>query len=82
LLMRHFKKETGEDWVDKRSVDDADESSEPEQWQFRWVDVRDGGVLHGPYDTPTVRSWIDAGYFGGNAEFQKVGGNGWVASVD
>lgn len=80
LLMRNYKKETGEDWVDKRSRED--ESSDSDQWQFRWADARDGGILHGPYDTATVRSWVEAEYFGGDAEFQKVGENGWVNSVD
>jgi CD2 antigen cytoplasmic tail-binding protein 2 len=81
LLMRQYKRDTGDDWIDKPGSADNDADGN-EQWHFRWVDARDGGILHGPYDSQTMASWIDAGYFGGNVEFQKVGSEPWVSTLD
>jgi CD2 antigen cytoplasmic tail-binding protein 2 len=76
LLMRQFLKETGENWAD------TNQTAKPDQWHFRWIDSRDGGALNGPYDSATIKAWVDAGYFGGNVEFQQVGDDGWVKTLD
>lgn len=35
----------------------------PAKWEYRWVDARDGGQVHGPYEGPTMASWLAAGFF-------------------
>ncbi|KAI5249254.1 hypothetical protein E4T47_00336 [Aureobasidium subglaciale] len=81
LLQRLYKRETGEDWVDPVGDAPADENA---MFEFRWVDARDGGQTHGPYDKNTMRAWREAGYFGQEAEveFRQVGLDGWSRSVD
>jgi CD2 antigen cytoplasmic tail-binding protein 2 len=82
LLQRLYKRETGEDWVEP-AVESlpADENA---MFEFRWVDARDGGQSHGPYDKTTMRSWRDAGYFGQQAEveYRQVHTEGWTRSID
>lgn len=87
VLMRQYRRETGEDWVDppKDNLEDeaGDSIEDPKQWEFRWADARDGGVVHGPYDGPMMVSWSDAGYFGEETEFRRAGESGdWSRSGD
>ncbi|KAI9814038.1 MAG: hypothetical protein M1827_003502 [Pycnora praestabilis] len=87
VLMRQYRRETGEDWVD-RPVEEAEEEDidgvrAPKFWEYRWSDTRDGGESHGPYDGATLVAWNDAGYFGDGVEFKLVGDQGeWSRSVD
>ncbi|OJD15672.1 hypothetical protein AJ78_04090 [Emergomyces pasteurianus Ep9510] len=78
LLMRQYKRETGEDWVDsvgaERTQRESREKTEANSlWEYRWSDSRDGGEAHGPYDGAMMKSWHAAGYFGQGVEFRKVG---------
>jgi len=87
MLMRQYKRETGEDWIDKEEKeDDVDPSMGAagiaKNWEYRWADGRDGGEHHGPYDGPTMTSWNAAGYFGEGVEFRQVGTDGWTRSVE
>ena len=87
VLMRQYRRETGDDWVDppggELNEEAPDGFREMKQWEYRWSDARDGGEAHGPYDGPMMVSWNDAGYFGDGVEFRLVGGNGeWSRSVD
>lgn len=88
MLTRHYRRETGEDWVDPPSQGadtgaDFSEQSRPTMWEFRWSDARDGGNVHGPYDSGMMESWKNAGYFGEGVEFRKAGDTGeWSAAVD
>ncbi|KAK2780912.1 hypothetical protein FQN52_002009 [Onygenales sp. PD_12] len=83
LLMRQYKRETGDDWVDttpRDSIADADSNIGPAMWEYRWSDARDGGEAHGPYEGSMMESWNAAGYFGEGVEFRKVGTtDGWSA---
>ncbi|EGC48167.1 conserved hypothetical protein [Histoplasma capsulatum var. duboisii H88] len=85
LLMRQYKRETGEDWVDSARADDASSKMETDAsplWEYRWSDLRDGGEAHGPYDGAMMESWHVAGYFGEGVEFRKVGTTGeWSSRV-
>ncbi|KAK2746191.1 hypothetical protein FQN57_003313 [Myotisia sp. PD_48] len=80
LLIRQYRRETGEEWVDPPKAGEGgvpDKAEADAMWEFRWSDARDGGVLHGPYDTKTMESWTGAGYFSqGGVEFKKVGDTG------
>ncbi|KAI9716948.1 MAG: hypothetical protein M1812_005097 [Candelaria pacifica] len=87
VLMRQYRRETGEDWVDPPVAElpdeDANGDGESKQWEYRWSDARDGGEKHGPFDGSTMVAWNDAGYFGDGVEFQRVGEEGvWNHSVD
>ncbi|OAX84067.1 hypothetical protein ACJ72_01571 [Emergomyces africanus] len=78
LLMRQYKRETGEDWVDSTLAKDTPSESGTGTgahplWEYRWSDSRDGGEAHGPYDGAMMESWHAAGYFGEGVEFRKVG---------
>ena len=86
LLMRQYRRETGEDWVDtpKEEVEDTSGTLTVKQWEYRWSDARDGGETHGPYDGSTMESWNDAGYFGEGVEFRRTDGEEriWSRNVD
>ena len=81
VLMRQYKRETGEDWVDKAPQQDQ-QSGIPSEWEYRWSDARDGGERHGPYDGTTMHAWNEAGYFGEGVEFRRIGETDWTRSVD
>ncbi|CAK7267506.1 hypothetical protein SEPCBS57363_002624 [Sporothrix epigloea] len=82
-LIRNYRAETGEAWVDPRrpAEEEFSEDGEPQSgggsnsaamWEYRWIDGRDGGAIQGPYDGPAMRAWKDAGYFEG-VEFRPAG---------
>ncbi|KAK4455605.1 LIN1-like protein [Podospora aff. communis PSN243] len=80
-LVRIFRNETGEDWVEPRAEEDEETEAPPENsmWEFRWVDGRDDAEKQGPFDGPTMKAWQDAGYFGEGVEFRPAGKeNGWT----
>jgi CD2 antigen cytoplasmic tail-binding protein 2 len=87
LLMRQYKRESGEEWKDPPNSndddddDDDDDSDDEAQWKYRWADARDGGTHHGPYDVATMKAWNEAGYFGEGVEFKKVGNTDWTRIV-
>ncbi|KAL4929246.1 GYF domain-containing protein [Aspergillus undulatus] len=83
ILTRQYRRETGEEWVDPPQDSDTEPAdSGTAMWEFRWSDARDGGVVHGPYDGPTMESWKGAGYFGEGVEFRKVADGGdWNNNV-
>ncbi|CZR38617.1 uncharacterized protein FPRO_06192 [Fusarium proliferatum ET1] len=88
LLVREYRKETGEDWVEP----EASQTNQDEQaavkpgtmWEFRWIDGRDGNDSQGPYDGATMKAWKDAGYFPeGAVEFRAVKeGHEWSLHVN
>ena len=87
VLMRQYKRETGEEWQPPAPVREVgaevDGGGEDGNWEYRWSDARDGGEHHGPYDGATMRAWNDAGYFGEGVEFRRVGGSdGWSRVLD
>lgn len=94
MLMRQYKRETGEEWVDEAPKlehhhhqhhrrDDAEDAPEAKQWEYRWPDGRDGGEAHGPYDADMMAGWTAAGYFGDGVEFRRVGEGGeWSRLAD
>ncbi|KAF4344023.1 LIN1 [Fusarium beomiforme] len=88
LLVREYRKETGEDWVEQKAAQtNQDEQAAVKpgaMWEFRWVDGRDGNTSQGPYDGATMKAWKDAGYFPeGAVEFRAVEeGRGWSLHAD
>lgn len=85
LLIRQYKRETGEDWTDPeegKSADPSTADAAAKQWEYRWADARDGGERHGPYDGHTMDAWVRAGYFGEDVEYRAVGETGWRRDVE
>ncbi|KAF4441929.1 LIN1-like protein [Fusarium austroafricanum] len=86
LLVREYRKETGEDWVEPEVTNQDEQAAvKPGEimWEFRWADGRDGNASQGPYDGATMKAWKDAGYFPeGAVEFRAVGGRDWSLHVD
>ncbi len=83
MLVRQYKKETGDEWIDARQPNDdeadgATSSSMEPMWEYRWTDTRDGGAVNGPYAADTMKQWNDAGYFGEGVEFRRVDGGDWT----
>lgn len=82
MLIRQFRRETGEDWLDKAQTDDmldTDTGIHQQFWEYKWTDGRDDGVINGPYDVQTMQQWNDAGYFGEGVEFRlKDSGDSWT----
>jgi len=79
MLMRQYKKETGEDWIEPaKDEEDTNGHAEDMQWEYRWNDARDGGEIHGPYHGSTMGAWNDAGYFGEGVEFRQIGDGEWT----
>ncbi|KAH7157068.1 hypothetical protein EDB81DRAFT_881348 [Dactylonectria macrodidyma] len=90
LLVREYRKETGEEWVEPDTVHaaDADELGEDAvkpgtMWEFRWTDGRDEGANQGPFDGDTMKAWQEAGYFAeGSVEFRAAEeGQEWTPRV-
>ena len=81
IMIRMYKRETGEEWADASKASTTDESR---QWEYRWSDARDGGGIHGPYDSATMVAWNNAGYFGEGVEFRTAGDTPgeWSADMD
>ncbi|PSR83119.1 hypothetical protein BD289DRAFT_436368 [Coniella lustricola] len=79
MLIRDWQTEAGERWKEPEAgpveVQPA-ASSAGKMWEYRWIDGRDGGVVQGPYDGPTMKAWQDAGYFDG-VEFRNAGQDEW-----
>ncbi|KAL7795250.1 hypothetical protein V8C37DRAFT_374959 [Trichoderma ceciliae] len=97
LLVRGYRRETGEDWVEPEpeaeaeteaqpaaAAEDASASASGTMWEFKWTDGRDNAAKQGPFDGPTMKAWQDAGYFGQGVEFRAVGGDegAWAALAD
>lgn len=87
LLLRQYKRETGEDWqapapANAVSGDNSEKDAQGEMWEYKWSDARDGGESHGPYDGPTMKAWNEAGYFGEGVEFKKIGEVEWSRLLD
>ncbi|KAK3191310.1 hypothetical protein K4F52_002520 [Lecanicillium sp. MT-2017a] len=80
MLIREYRKEADEDWVEPAAPAAAEEAKADappaavagQQWQFRWVDGRDDGSIQGPFDGATMKAWQDAGYFGEGVEFRPT----------
>lgn len=84
ILMRQYSRDTGEPWNDppKDEEEAEDGVRENKQWEYRWIDGRDGGTVNGPYDGAMMVQWNDAGYFGEGVEFREIDGEGWNRVVD
>lgn len=93
MLVRQYTRETGEEWVDppSRVEGEGDHASERQggengggrgQWQYRWTDARDGGMINGPYESKMMQAWSEAGYFGEGVEFRQIGGGEWSRVPD
>lgn len=83
MLMRQYSRDTGEAWVDPPRDDSVDDDKrESKQWEYRWIDERDGGVVNGPYDGAIMLQWNEAGYFGEGVEFREIGGENWHRVVE
>ncbi|KAI5466909.1 Lin1 family protein [Mariannaea sp. PMI_226] len=89
LLVRAYRREAGEDWVEP-GPERAGGDQQPEDavkaetmWEFRWTDGRDGGTKQGPFDGATMKAWQEAGYFTeGSVEFRAVeDGQQWTPRV-
>jgi len=81
MLVRQYRNETGEDWVEPPS-EDLDDVNTTKMWEYRWTDGRDG-AKQGPYDGATMVAWQDAGYFGEGVEFRLEGEHGpWSRVAD
>jgi len=79
-LMRQYRQETGEDWIDRKPGEETDAGSAVlKQWEYRWTDGRDDGSTYGPYGSTEMKSWNDYGFFGDGVEFRLVDGiEGWT----
>ena len=87
MLIRQYRKEAGEDWVEppvEEIIEEGVDGTRPvKMWEYRWTDGRDGAAKQGPYDGATMVAWQDAGYFGEGVEFRKSGDEGtWSRVVD
>ncbi|TGO17921.1 hypothetical protein BPAE_0403g00050 [Botrytis paeoniae] len=86
MLIRQYRRETGEDWEEPSEEVAMNEENGPaptKMWEYRWTDGRDGTAKQGPFDGPTMVAWQDAGYFGEGVEFKRVGQEGnWSRVAD
>lgn len=84
MLVRQYRREAGEDWVEPKPEEKGEGEGGEKMWEYRWVDGRDGAERQGPFDGRTMEAWRDAGYFGEGVEFRRVGegGGGWERVVE
>lgn len=57
MLIRQYRRETGEDWEEPPEQVAMDEENGPaptKMWEYRWTDGRDGAAKQGPFDGPTL----------------------------
>ncbi|KAL7273089.1 hypothetical protein RUND412_004077 [Rhizina undulata] len=85
-LVRQYRRESGEEWVDPKRAEDGNngdgEDKASRQWEYRWIDGRDGGNVYGPYGNAEMASWNQHGFFGEGVEFKMVGGfDGWTKAA-
>ena len=73
MIMRQFKRETGEDWKHPNPPEVA--------WEFHWLNAPEDAI-NGPYDTPTMRAWDESGQFAAGAEYRRVGETEWSRLLD
>lgn len=73
MIMRQYKRETGEDWKTTNPTDAA--------WEFHWLNAPEDAI-NGPYDTATMRAWDESGQFTAGAEFRRVGETEWSRVLD
>lgn len=70
-LQKQYQKETGTPYSLKRKREDQDSKEEDElresqrqpstkEWEFKW---QGDDQVHGPYDSETMKTWIEDGYF-------------------
>ncbi|KAH8146798.1 uncharacterized protein LAJ45_09172 [Morchella importuna] len=83
-LIRQYRRESGEDWVEPKAPAAQDNGAPVSKtWEFRWTDGRDDGGVHGPYGTAEMASWNQHGFFDEGAEFRWVDGTeGWTRVTD
>ncbi|KAI1095491.1 hypothetical protein F5B19DRAFT_441819 [Rostrohypoxylon terebratum] len=74
LLVREYTREADEPWVEPKKSEEAPANK---MWEFRWTDGRDNADKQGPFDSPTMKAWQDAGYFGEGVEFREAGDESW-----
>ncbi|KAG6004111.1 hypothetical protein E4U21_001382 [Claviceps maximensis] len=81
LLIRAYRRETGEDWIDPDAQQNDDEPAK--EWEFRWTDGRDDGLKQGPFQATMMKAWQDSGYFGQGVEFRNAGDgdDGWTTTA-
>ncbi|KAJ9149871.1 LIN1-like protein [Pleurostoma richardsiae] len=81
-LIREYRNDTGEEWVEPQEESAALNSTK--MWEYRWTDGRDGGTKQGPFDGLTMNAWRDAGYFDETVEFRHVGDvdDAWTRVAD
>lgn len=75
MLVRDYRKESGEEWIEPVREEEESTAAAPGQWEFHWIDGRDDGSTQGPFDGATMKAWEDAGYFGQGIEFRLAGGS-------
>lgn len=70
-ILRYYEKQTGERYTlkRKRSLSPDQPAASPE-WEFQW---EGSDELHGPYDSATMKSWIENNYFDARVSVRKVG---------
>lgn len=70
-ILRFYEKQTGERYTLKRKrLLSPEEPVVSKSWEFRW----DGSdELHGPYDSATMKSWIENNYFDSRVSVRQVG---------
>jgi CD2 antigen cytoplasmic tail-binding protein 2 len=86
MLIRQYRRETGEDWIEPSVAPDSQEvengTRKTKMWEYRWTDGRDD-AQQGPFDGATMVAWQDAGYFGEGVEFRRLDEEGvWSRVVD
>ena len=73
-LLREYQKQTGEVYTLKRKRSESPENSKqdihPVEWEFLW---EGSDELHGPYDAPTMKSWVAHDYFDARVKVRQVG---------
>lgn len=84
-LIRQYRRESGEDWVEPKAAQNGDDVSglATKMWEYRWTDGRDDDSVYGPYGSAEMASWNQHGFFGEGVEFRWVDGTeGWTRVAD
>jgi CD2 antigen cytoplasmic tail-binding protein 2 len=69
-LSRDYKRETGDNYVDRKRKRSPSPEGPQNSWEFKWSN--DDDEIHGPYSTQEMLAWLEHGYFNESVVIRKA----------
>ncbi|KAA8909255.1 hypothetical protein TRICI_004567 [Trichomonascus ciferrii] len=72
-LSRDYKRETGENYIDRKRKRSPSPERPQNSWEFKWSN--DDDEIHGPYTSQEMLAWLEHGYFNETVVTRKADSN-------